>query len=68
MLGWLIGMELAVRRPGSRGTRDADGARQVLRPLCVLVPAEGQAPIASFSFAFTHLLTRTAYPYRAQRL
>lgn len=61
MLGWLIGMELAVRRAGSRGTRDADGARQVLRPLCVLVPAEGQAPIASFSFAFT-------VPYRAQRL
>lgn len=49
MLGWLIGMELAVRRPGSRGTSDADGARQVLRPLRVLVPAEGQASIASFS-------------------
>lgn len=47
----MICMELvlAVRRPGSRRACDADGARQVLRPLCVLVPAEGQASIASFS-------------------
>lgn len=45
----MICMELvlAVRRPGSRRACDADGARQVLRPLCVLVPAEGQASIAS---------------------
>lgn len=64
MLGWLIGMELAVRRPGSRGTSDADGARQVLRPLRVLVPAEGQASIASFS---SHSVASSSAPVPPRR-
>lgn len=62
----MICMELvlAVRRPGSRRACDADGARQVLRPLCVLVPAEGQASIASFS---SHSVASSSAPVPPRR-